>query len=224
MYLKKRIGTLFVVVLVGCGSSKTPINEFERILGEENSKELTELVQTFENRVLSTNYSKGNLTKRYLEFSNRCNKVGADKALPNVSDSFQKFRNTQMWNEVFAQIDSTWTSKFGGLTARVIYNSERGIQEIGTTGTTTKDISDLDSLNKAVLKWQVWNHQGKYIKALRSVKEHNLFIEEYYKGKTTYGELSSLLFCDMILRHKPDFEDYLVKRVIAIELARIYIK
>ncbi|WP_421807103.1 hypothetical protein [Flagellimonas sp.] len=222
--MKKELYFLTLIfILASCSTEKKLITEFETILGAENAEDLALFIQTFEREVLASNYTSGNLSQKYQEFTNNCFIEGAYNALPIQGESLNRFRDTQMWNEIFAQIDSTWIGEYDGLNARVIYNSEIGIQEIGTIGRSTRDISSLDSLRTAALQWQIWNHRGKYMKAFEKIKDKNAFIKEYYEVKTTLGELSSHLFCDMILRHKPDFNNYFIKRIIVIELARIYV-
>jgi len=210
---------------LSCGSTKrtVEIDTFEKSFGLKNSKDLEKFVQKFEELVLTPNYPTGDLTEKYKNFAKTCLEKGVVDAFPVINGAFEEFRETQAWNEIYAQVDSVWTGKYEQLSARVIYNSEKGTKNIGTTGYPTRRISDLDSLKTSILKWQVWNNYGKYVEALEKVKKESLFLEEYYQIKTTVGEISSQLFCDMLQRHNLDFENQLIRNIIAVEFARIYV-
>lgn len=224
--MKKGIWIFLAILLfLNCNSSKKSalISDFETSLGEKNSKDLTKFIDDFEREVLSTNYQSGNLSKGYRMFAESCNQMDAGEALSIIRPTFNEFRQSQIWNEIFAQVDSIWIGKYEQLDARVIYNSENGPLQIGKTGYPFRKISNIDSLKQAILKWQVWNYRGKYFKALGKVKNTNSFIREYYEVKATVGEISSTLFCGMIIKHKPNFNNYFVKRIIAVELARLYV-
>ncbi|PQJ15787.1 hypothetical protein [Aureicoccus marinus] len=216
---------LFLCFCLSCGSVKRTDNTdiFEKSFGLKNSKDLEKFVQKFEKLVLTPNYSTGDLTEKYKDFAKTCLEKGVVDALPAINGALIEFRETQAWNEIYAQVDSVWTGKYEQLSGRIIYNSEKGTKNIGTTGYPTRRISNLDSLKTSILKWQVWNNYGKYVTALEKVKKGNAFIEEYYQVKTKVGEISSEIFCDMLRRHNPDFENQLIRNIIAVEFALLYV-
>lgn len=216
---------LFLFCLFSCNSSKQTIieNSFEKSFGSQNSKDLEEFVERFEELVLIPNYPIGTLAEKYRLFAKSCLEKGVIDALPTTQVNFSEFRESQAWNEIYAQVDSVWVGKYEQLDARVIYNSEEGVRNVGTTGYPTRRISDIDSLKTAILDWQVWNNHGKYINALKKIRLENAFFDEYYRIKTTVGEISSQLFCNMLERHNLDFENELIRSIIVVEFARIYI-
>ncbi|MDV7137232.1 hypothetical protein R3X28_00005 [Maribacter sp. TH_r10] len=211
------------LVFFSCSSNKKAISDFKQILGAKNSADLTKLVDYFEKQVLDKNFDSNSLSNKYTYLIQDCSEKGAIELLKNQELDFYKFKKTQMWNEVFSQVDSTWINEDGSLSVRLIYNSENGVLNNGMRGLPEKYVNNPDSLMIEALDWEYLNHRGAYMKALEQVKNRNSFINEYYSKKTTVGDMDSRLFCDMILRDNPDFSDYFVKRIFIIELIYKYV-
>jgi len=224
--MNNRIWSLLILFcLFSCVSCRKIIveNNFDKSFGSENTRDLEKYVERFEELVLIPNYPTGTLTEKYKLFAKACSEKGVLDALPATQLYLSDFRKSQAWYEVYAQVDSVWVGKYEQLDARVIYHSEDGVKNIGTIGYPTRRVSDIDSLKTAILKWQVWNNRGKYINALKKIRTQNAFINEYYRLKTTVGEISSQLFCDMLIRYNLDFENKLIRSIIAVEFARIQV-
>lgn len=222
--MKKGFWTLlFASVLFSCSSSKKSISEFEQVLGAQNSADLTNIVDYFENQVLDKNFDSKSLPDKYRSLTRDCFEKGAIELMKNQELDFRQFKKTQVWNEVFSQVDSTWMNEDGGLSVRLVYNSKDGVQENGIRGLPKNYVDNSDSLRTVALQWEYLNHRGAFIKALERVKDQNPLINAYYNKKITDGDLDSRLFCDMILSLKPDFNDYLVKRILIIELINKYV-
>ncbi|WP_190811682.1 hypothetical protein [Flagellimonas sp. S3867] len=222
--MKKGFWTLlFASVLFSCSSSKKSISDFEQVLGAQNSVDLTNIVDYFENQVLDKNFDSKSLSNNYRSLTRDCFEKGAIELIKNQELDFQQFKKTQVWNEVFSQVDSTWINEDGGLSVRLVYNSKDGVQKNGMRGLPKKYVDNPDSLKIEALQWEYLNHRGTYMKALEKVKDHSPLINEYYNKKFMLGDLDSRLFCEMILNHNPDFSHYLVKRILIIELINKYV-
>ncbi len=214
---------LFAFVLFSCSSNKKAISDFEQVLGAQNSADLTIIVDYFENRALDKKNDSYSLSNKYRSLTQDCFEIGAIELLKDNELDFRQFQKTQVWNEMFSQVDSTWINADGSLSVSLRYNAQKGVLDNGTRGLPKKYVDNPDSLKVEALNWQFLNQRGRYMKALEKVKNHSSFIDEYYDQRIRVGDMDSRLFCEMILRHNPDFNDYLVKRILIIELINKYV-
>jgi len=220
--------TFFLIILcpVFLGSCKTTssaktISTFEQTLGMDNSKALSDFVDAFENEILRKKYPSLETDKAYIQMlSEEPYSIAQLKLYDLLSDkSLENFLRSQLWDEIYASVDSVWVEN-SELNSRRVYRSEDGKIEVGKMGYMLRDPIDQDSLIKR--EWNIcyFNPLGKYFRAIDKIKNGNPFLEEFYDVKNKVGEISTVLFREMISRHHPNMKDYMVKRVVAVELSK----
>lgn len=211
------------LTLSSCSSikSKKRIQDFEKTLGKENSNALSDFVNAFENEILKKKYPTLGTDKAYKQMlSENPYSIAPMKLYDFLSDnSLENFLQSQLWNEIYASVDTVWIEN-SELTSVRVYRSEEGIMEIGEIGYTLRGSMDKDSVLKR--EWNIcyFNPLGKYYQAIGEIKESDPFLEEFYSVKNKVGEISTGLFADMIDRHKPNLNDYITRRVVAVELSK----
>lgn len=82
----KFIKTFIILILFFSCSNKERISEFENILGDENSKTLTYLVNDFENDYLKKQYSNLDTPKAYRQFLTDMKNDGQTADLSKISE------------------------------------------------------------------------------------------------------------------------------------------
>ncbi len=220
--------TFFLIVIslllmVSCSSlnSTKRIKIFEQALGNDNSKALSNFVDAFENEILKKKYPSLELDKAYAKLlSEEPYSMGSMKLYDLLTDnSLEHFFRSQLWNEIYAPIDSIWIEN-SELRSRYVYIGEDGKKLVGETGHRFKKNTNIDSLLRAESGICRFNNQGKYWQALNSVKNGIPFLEEFCSVKNNVGEITTSLFSDMVNRHNLDFNDYLARRIIVVELSK----
>ncbi len=63
------------------------------------------------------------------------------------------------------------------------------------------------------------NYAGKYMKALKVIKNSDSLISGYYDVREIAGFVSPVLFASGILISDPDFSDYIHKRIVVLEFS-----
>ena len=214
------ISTLF---LGSCSSTKDTknIKTFEQTLGKDNSKALSNFVVAFENEILKKKYPSLETDKAYMQLlSEEPYSIAPMKIYNFLSDkSLKNFLQSQLWNEVYASVDSVWIEN-SELNSRFVYRSEDENIEVAKFGFILRDNMDRDSVVKREWNMCYFNHLGKYYQAINAIKGNNSFLKEFYSVKDNFGEISTGVFHNMIVKHKPNLNDYIIRRVVAIELGK----
>lgn len=217
------ITIISLAILISCSSlnSSKKIKTFEQTLGMDNSKALTEYVNAFENEVLKTQYPTLKPAKAYIKLLSEdpCSIVDMKLYKQMSRSNLENYFKSQFWNEIYAPVDSIW---FENLRYRIryVYLSENGKRTVIESGSSFKNGMDKDSIIQNELGVCSFNRQGKYFQAIESSKSEIAFLEEFYHMKDAVGEISMVLFADMVKRHKLDMNDYLARRIVAVELGK----
>jgi len=214
---------LFSLLLGSCSGmySIKKIKNFEQTLGMDNSKALSEYVHAFENEILKKKYPTLTMDKAY---SRLLSEDPYSIAPMNLYDLFKDYNlnsyfKSQLWHEIYAPVDSVWIEN-SELRIRYVYLSEDGIKEVEETGARFNSKMDKDSTTNREYRVCYFNRRGKYLQAIKSIKNGVPFLEEFYSVKNDFGEISTGLLSDMVNRHEVDLNNYLVRRVIAVELSK----
>jgi hypothetical protein len=79
-------------------------------------------------------------------------------------------------------------------------------------GKDKKFVSEPDSIFRV-------NTIGKYMRALYSIKEKDSVIEKYFQVREGWGVYANHRFANGILYNKPNFKDYIHKRIVVLEFS-----
>lgn len=211
------------LIVIGCGDQKNnkEINEFKNALGTGNVLELDNYILAFENNFLKGKYPNAELQDAYRKITS--------ESIENLKQAFnqyfdeqnrKRFLDSQLWNEIYAPADSVWIED-DEFVIQFVYKSADGVNPVSMTGERLPKPKDRDSLKVELLKWVDFNKDGKYLNALIKVKNHNKFLKDYVKTKSTFGVITPGAFQYLIDINKPDLNDYLNRRIIAIELSEV---
>lgn len=211
---------LFVVCSCSINNSRKEINDFENLLGKENVAELDKYISKFEDSLLRRKYPDSELSDAYRKITY--------ESIEQLDESFNKFfgdsgkqtfLNSQLWNEIYAPADSVWIED-DEFVIRFVYNSSDGIKSTSQTSERLPELTSRDSLKNELLKWVDFNREGKYIKALLKVRNRNKFLNSFTEIKSVMGVITPEVIQYDIESYQPDLNDYINRRVIAMELSR----
>lgn len=180
----------FLLMFFGCASpkEKEQIRIFESTLGNEYVKVLNQLVDDFEKK----------LKKQYPELDQ---KEAYKQYLLDISNT-----------------DLEDTSKFlfiSNTTSKLFRKS--GFWNDIYSESYSKDLFAKDSTKLDSTKHINVNNVGNYMMALHRIKDSDSVINHYYKKREAAGILPNKLFVDGLLSNKPDFDNYIHKRIVVIE-------
>jgi hypothetical protein len=225
----KIIKTLIILLLIISCSNKKQITEFEEILGDENSKTLTHLVDDFETEFLKKYYSHLDISKAYRQFVIDVKKQGGFNFSNNISEKSKLiFEQSNLRLEIYSIPDSIWIKhsnnvvvtkiRYKNLTSDGTFQFNTSESSYNDDGIINKD-SILNTINK---NHGGMNFSGRYKKALETIFQESGFVNEYIDTKDAAGSGNPSIFVSRILSSNIDFKDYFIKRLILTEL--VYIK
>ena len=202
-------------------SSTKKIESFEKTLGVENSKVLSDYVNAFETQVLKNKYPTLTTDKAYskllLEGPFSIPKMKLHQLFSDYD--LDEYFESQLWHEIYAPVDTIWIEKFQ-LNSRFVYISEDGKKEAGSlTGLNVKGM-DKDSIIYQQSKVCFFNYDGKYWQAIESIKKDVPSLEEFYSAKTRSSFIGIGNLSALVHRNKLDINDYIVRRIVAVELSK----
>lgn len=209
--------------LSSCDSlnSNKKIESFEKTLGVENSKVLSDYVQAFETQVLKNKYPTLKTNEAYSKLlAEKPNSIVKMK-LYNLFTEYDldEYFESQLWYEIYAPVDSVRIEN-SLLSARFVYMSEDGKTKVGQNGGISVNETNRDSIIYRELSVCYFNNQGKYWQAVESIKDDVPFLEEFYSFKTRWSNIGIGHFSTLVHRNKLDLNDYLVRRIVAVELSK----
>jgi hypothetical protein len=219
------LGFIFFSISV-IGQSENQISKFENVLGKTNSETLTYLLSDFENHFLKQNFPKLSVEKSYERLlenisQGKYNHLTVLSENKNFSkEAKNRFNNSQLKQELYYFRDSVW---FEGekLKAGFYYKNPNGTTEFKTVNILKKDFMnemEKDSLVQLLMDSpREFKTFGKYMNAMKSVKNNDSFLENYYDDKETAGFLSPEIYAKLMLNYKLDFSNYFYKRIILLE-------
>ncbi len=238
----KFIKILIILILsFSCSNQKQSeqrILEFENILGVENSKTLSYLINDFENDFLKKQYPNLKSEDAYKVFliELRDGKTINGRDFSNKSREY--FNASKLKQDIYQYPDSVWILKNSEMdkieadSMLFLYDpypyiklrykdlNKNGTYEYSYSRihTNIKPNSNFDSIITRRLKIPEYNYSNKYMQALYAVKETDTLIKKYFDLKQNGGSSPSDFFARGILELNPDFNDYFHKRIVVMEL------
>lgn len=205
-----------VLILSGCGKQTTDseIEAFEKELGYEISKGLTEVVDHFDKQLLNQhpNLSLQEAYKNHLNLIMKSDGLTIEKWVPAQirKDSIFNLYSEGLAEEIWIKPDSVWVSD------SFLFKSYRGNKK--PRGRKIREgITNYDSLLYHQENTESFNFEGSYLKAFKTIANSNDIASWYYKMKSNAGSISPHIAAQAFLNSKVDLGDYLVKRIILIE-------
>jgi hypothetical protein len=212
------------LVLLGCNNKvdQATIDKFESILGENNSKALSDLVLTFENEIQSK-YETESVEEAYKLYLNdviNSHEMTSSKWLTHLHQRDSIFNRYQcdLSAEIWMKPDSIWIdSNWTNIAYYVTRADNFEYDTIISQHPIYTSVDNIDSLILGSKKLIEFNHFGKYIKAFKEIENANKFTKWYVQIKVAAGIMSPHITADVMLEDKADFNDYIIKRIIVIE-------
>ncbi len=210
--------------LLGCNNKvdQATIDKFESILGENNSKALSDLVLTFENEIQSK-YETESLEeayKLYLKDVIIRPEITTSEWLKQSHKRDSIFQKLQcdLFTEIWMKPDSIWIENDFTNTAYYVINANNLEYDTLISKSTMHNRTDnIDSLISNGKKVADFNPIGKYIKAFKEIENASKFTKWYFQIKVDAGLMSPYITANAMLEDKADFNDYIIKRIIVIE-------
>lgn len=173
---------------------------FQKELGEENVAAIDDLVAEFEAH-LNKHYPDLKTSEAYTQFL----KDVSDKDTSNDAlliayqseENRKKFRKSSLYKDLYI---------------REPYHQEtEGLIQLNPLPPSEHDtINEPDSIFRV-------NPIGKYMHALYAIKDKDSVVETYFKVREGVGIIMTSQFAKGILYHKPDFDNYIHKRIVVLE-------
>ena len=227
----KFINLIIILLLTISCSNEKDIAEFEKVLGKENSKTLTYLVNDFESDFLKRQYPNLDTKKAYKQFLTELSK-GQTEYWKNISKSSREYlEKSNLRLEIYSVPDSIWierdpeklTLSFSDIPMLKI--KRKYLMPDGTFGFSISESSfrykepiNEDSIIESRKNWVDINYAGSYTRALNSISNKSRFLTEYLNVRDAAGTIDPRLIADRMLETKVDLNDYFIKRLIVTEI------
>ena len=219
----KFIKIFLILLLISSCSNQKKITEFENILGYEESKTLTYLVEDFENNYLKKIYPNLKINKAYHSFLTDLEKNGGIPNPENISkENYEKYKNSKLRLQIYGKPDSIWIEKGKIPTLKIkwkfLTKNEKFEFSLSESSPITLSNDNSDSIITRAKNRTEINHYGSYNEALKTTAEELKFIKEYIEHRDTFGDTNPSIFVNRLLTLKPNFTNYFIKRIIVLEL------
>lgn len=220
---------LLSLILSSCanGQTKKQVSEFENILGKENYKVLKILTADFEKDILIKNYSTLSIEKAYKKFlidvrNDKNGKMTFWYDIPSKSRNL--FDKSNLKLERYEYPDSVWIGK-DGIESRYLFQNNDGKIHRNNDGKIHYGFSlksaphstNIDSIIQIEYNTPRLKRSGKYLKAIRTLKKKNSFLETFYDIKDNFGYIDPSTMAEVILKSNPDFSNPITKGLIVME-------
>ncbi|MFI1743211.1 hypothetical protein [Thalassobellus sediminis] len=227
----KLINLFIILLLIFSCSNKKNIAEFEKVLGKENSKTLTYLVNDFESDFLKRQYPNLNTKSAYKQFLTELIKEDTEYWNKFSKSSRKIFEKSDLRLEVYSVPDSIWierdpkklTLSYNGVPMLKI--RRKYLLPDGTFGYNTsessfryKDPINVDSIIESRKNWIDINYVGSYSRALNSITNKSDYLTKYLDIREAAGIIHPFIIAGGMLKSKVDFNDYFIKRLIITEI------
>jgi hypothetical protein len=227
----KFINLIIILLLTLSCSTKKDISEFEKVLGKENSKTLTYLVNDFESDFLKRQYPHLDTKNAYKQFLTELSK-GETEYWKKISESSREYlEKSDLRLEIYSVPDSIWIERdpkkmlLSNGDIPMLKIKRKYLMPDGTFGYSTSESSfrykepmNEDSIIKSRKNWIELNYVGSYTKALNSISNKSQFLTEYLGIRDAAGTIGPRLIADRMLETKIDLDDYFIKRLIITEI------
>ena len=227
----KFIYLIIILLLTFSCSNEKDIAEFEKILGKENSKNLTYLVNDFESDFLKRQYPNLDTKSAYKQFLTELSQ-GETEYWKEISKSSREYlKESDLRLEIYSVPDSIWierdpkklTLSYSDIPMLKI--KRKYLMPDGTFGYSTSESSfrykepiDEDSIIDSRKNWTSINYVGSYTRALNSISDKSRFLTGYLDMRDVAGTIDPILIADRMLEYKVDIDDYFIKRLIITEI------
>ncbi len=236
--MKIIIKILVFILCISCSNKKNEnqINEFDKIIGEENIQTLDFLVSDFENDFLKRQYPNLNITESYRSFLTELRDDKTENWQKISKVSREKFKHSKLRFEIYDYPDSVWVvpnSKFDKIEEDSLafiesplpYIKIRKRDETGRYKFVYSrihihfDSTNVDSIIEKIKNTGEVKFQGKYFNAINSLKEKNKFWNEIFEYYISPNKDNLKKFSKLILDNNFDLNDITVRRIIVLECA-----
>lgn len=210
---------LCLILIASCdsnseSSSEKNISEFERLLGEEERRNLDEIINIFDSYLEEKFeiHPDSSLLKHYLQEITRTGSID----FPEIDTS--RFYCNDLFNQYAIEFpDSIWIID----TIVYIKYPSLPVEERIVPPPPSKEVID---------KWIERQYKsadirivqiGSYFSALDSVKNNDTLINSYLENRYAIGSLSPNLLAYALLRYLNDDSEYFAKRIYTMELLEL---
>ena len=210
-----------LIFQTGChnSTSRSDIEKFETAFGEENSIGLSLMVQEFEKTLLQR-HKTSSVSKAYQAHL---------ESIQNI-DVFEDWLDYQQRRDSFfisvgrLEPDEFWfkpdtVELVNGHIVEKYYhtNSITGELTRASRSETLRVYQNPDSVMNLSRQIRKFNMIGKWMYGLTSIEDPTHFVAEYIDAKEAAGDISLRIDANAFLHYKPDYNDYMVKRIILVE-------
>jgi len=214
------------ILISSCSNSqsKNQVSVFENILGKENYNTLSLLTSDFEKDILKKTYPALSTEKAYEKFLIDVKERKVVFWNKISSKNRKTFQKSDLRLEIYEFPDSVWIGK-NGIESRYVFNNDDGTIYRNDDGTIhygfsskSADINkNPDSLIVNEYNTPRLKYSGKYIEAIRTIKDGNNFLEAFYDVKDKAGYIHSEVMAEILLKNEPDFSNDIIKKLIVME-------
>ncbi|MET2985206.1 serine hydrolase domain-containing protein [Aureibaculum conchae] len=198
------------------------ITKFEEVLGKTNSKTLTFLVRDFENNYLKSNYPNSSIQEAYKEYLSDIKQGNSNYAHNTTKEAQVKFKNSQLRKDLYYVPDSIWIEG-DVVKEKVLFwnNVDKPYYSVNESYIMK---TRMHLTNDSIIKYRLKNLNrfriyGKYMNALRAIKNKDQMVKHYVQDKEAFGFISHKILAEWFLELKLDYNDYIYKRIIILEFA-----
>ncbi|HUW06002.1 MAG TPA: hypothetical protein VMW01_07060 [Williamwhitmania sp.] len=215
---------IFLPLLTSCQQSRvsstnnsSSIERFENVLGKQETDYLNEIVQDFEG-FLNSSYSGNDLASKYKAYLTDI----SNNTLKHhwKIDSLKMLRYEK--SNLFAKYDTVYadTVWFEDGMVNFKFKNDNLVQSIIPIEQKNRALN-IDSLiqdtkSKPYIKLI---SESQFYVALDSIAHGDSLILDIIDSKSNPNQVEESLFARGLLKHNPDFSNYFIKRIIALETA-----
>ncbi len=197
----------FFVLLVSCTQKSIDPNVllFQQELGEENIAMIDRLVEEFEEH-LDKQYPDLKTSEEYTQLLKDVSDLDTtnDSLLLTFQSkkSQERFRASTLCKELYIKQSNKTDSTIASILKPI----------------TPPPHPYKEALDKAPDSIYRVNTIGKYMQALYAIKAEDSVIKSYFRFRERFGIITHYQFADGIQYYKPDFDNYIHKRIVAITI------
>lgn len=215
---------VFKVVMEYCETEHLDkrITKFEEVLGKTNSKTLNFLVHDFENNYLKSNYPNSSIQAAYKKYLSDIKQENSNYAHNTSKVAQIKFKNSQLRKDLYYVPDSIWIEG-DVVKEKVLFwnNVDKPYYSVNESYIMK---TRMHLTNDSIIKYRLKNLNrfrvyGKYMNALRAIKDLDEKVKYYFQDKEAFGFISHKILAEWFLELKLDYNDYIYKRIIILEFA-----
>lgn len=228
-------------LIISCSDKKTEskTSGFDKALGKENVETLDFIVSDLENDFLKRQYPNLDTKSAYRQFLTELRDEKIENWKSISKRARDRFKASDLRLEMYEFPDSVWILKnstfdkiesdslnflespFPYVKSRYKYTNSDGMIEYYYSRSSGENISELDydSIINREMNSPSFNHIGKYLQALESIKDKGEFHKEFYETKKSVGFLFPESTARVMLNYDIDLNEKLNRKIIVLELA-----